>query len=166
MRIRVHLDRSDHTWLVSFDASGAIDRRALLASGVQAVHSSRHRSWDGAMVAAGRLAGRAELREAAWLASWIQAREAAGGLGQEGGVRIRVYLDRTDRLWRVVGVGVGSGVDPAAVAARLQQVQHRGAGIGYPTWVEAQAAADRMAAKSRRVRQDVAAAAASWQAQR
>lgn len=65
-------------------------------------------------------------------------------------MRIRVYLDRADRLWRVVGVGVGQGVDLAKVAAHVQRMQHRGAGIAYPTWVEAQKAADRMATRNRR----------------
>lgn len=78
-------------------------------------------------------------------------------------MRIRVYLDRTDRLWRVCGVYAGSEVDPAMVTARVQE---RRAGLGYPTWVEAMAAAGRMAAKSRQTRSGVIAAAQSWQARR
>lgn len=78
-------------------------------------------------------------------------------------MRIRVYLDRTDHLWRVCGVTAPEHHDAAAVAARLQELR---GGLGYPSWTEAMAAAGRMAAKSRRVQDRVIAAAAAWRAQR
>jgi hypothetical protein len=78
-------------------------------------------------------------------------------------VRIRVYLDRTDRVWRVCRAYVKPGASPAAVAAELQRQR---AGVGFASWGEAMAAAGRMAAKTRRVGEGIVAAARSWQAQR
>lgn len=78
-------------------------------------------------------------------------------------MRIRVYLDRTDHLWRVCGVTAPGLRDPAAVAARMQALR---GGLGYPSWAEAMAAAGRMAAKSRQTRSGVIAAARAWQARR
>lgn len=68
-------------------------------------------------------------------------------------MRIRVYFDRTDRKWRVVSLIYAPGASPVVVAEELQRRRRNhetGAGIGFPTWASAMAAADRMATRGLR----------------
>lgn len=68
-------------------------------------------------------------------------------------MRIRVYFDRTDRKWRVVSLTYAPGASPAVVAEELQRRRRNhetGAGIGFPSWASAMAAADRIATRTLR----------------